>query len=90
MLLPPAPSVPEPPPFPDFVKLDEERKLNNIKSNFPFIERSFRCLFIQEKKISDLISLLTSNNLGKEPQQKLTSLIQIRSKVKWWKREKRK
>ena len=55
MLLPPAPSVPEPPPFPDFVKLDEERKLNNIKSNFPFIERSFRCLFIQEKKISDLI-----------------------------------
>jgi len=40
MFLPPAPSVPAPPPFPE-VKLNEERKLNNIKSNFPFIKRSF-------------------------------------------------
>ena len=42
---------------------------------------------LRQQKISDLISLLTSNNLGKEPQQKLTSLMQIRSKVKWWKSE---
>ena len=38
-------------------------------------------------EVKGLISLLTSNNLGKEPQQKLTSLMQIRSKVKWWKSE---
>ena len=42
---------------------------------------------LREKKVSEIISLLTTNNLGKESQQKLTTLMQIRSKVKWWKSE---
>lgn len=40
---------------------------------------------LKQKKIKELIQLLETNNLGREPQQKLTSLMQIHSKIKWWK-----
>ena len=55
MLLPPSTSIPVPPPPLPKVKLNEEQKLNNIKSNFSFIDRTLFELLIQEKKISDLI-----------------------------------
>ena len=55
MFLPPSPSIPVPPPPLPKVKLNEEQKLNIIKSNLSFINTTLFLQRIQEKKISDLI-----------------------------------
>ena len=55
MLLPPSTSIPVPPPPLPKVKLNEEQKLNIIKSNLSFINTTLFLQRIQEKKISDLI-----------------------------------
>ena len=66
----------------DFVQITEKYITDSDKNT-----EKERFKNLREKKISELITLLTTNNLGKEPQQKLTTLMQIRSKVKWWKSE---
>ena len=40
---------------------------------------------IKRKKVSELISLLEHNILGREPQQKLAALMRLKTKIAWWK-----
>ena len=42
---------------------------------------------LKKKKISEINQLLNAQTLGKEPYQRLTSLMQFNQTTKWWKPE---
>ena len=61
----------------------------NYFQNFEELKEANKQKFqeLKKKKLTELVQLCNANSLGHEPYQRIASLMQIGTKVQWWKPE---